>query len=154
MSAMKDTPSSFRRIGNYIFGIYFLTATGLLAELFLLEHFEGFWQILPGALISVGLIVMIWFYFSKNEVSKKTARGVMVLMVLSGGIGLWMHYNGNTEFELELHPTVKGFELFWNSMKGATPVLAPGAIVGLGLTGWVYTIMTAAEDSEIILTNQ
>ncbi|MFB3131882.1 MAG: hypothetical protein ACE10K_05095, partial [Rhodothermales bacterium] len=43
------------------------------------------------------------------------------------------------EFELEMYPTLKGLELFWESIKGATPALAPGTMIQLGLLGWAYT---------------
>ena len=153
MSVINDSSITLSRLRNYILGIYFISGIGLLAELLLLEHFEGFWQILPLVLIAISFLAMIWHFLSKNSLSRKITQGTMLLMILAGSWGLWMHYSGNTEFELELHPSVKGFELFWNSIKGATPVLAPGAIVGLGLTGWVYTIMTAAKDREFFLTN-
>ena len=146
MSTIENPSVFFDRLRNYILGIYFLSGIGLIAELILLEHYEGFWQKLPVVLISVSFIMIIWHVLKNNTFSKKSTQTIMVLMILSGSWGLWMHYSGNTEFELELHPSVKGFELFWDAVKGATPVLAPGAMVGLGLTGLVFTIMESAND--------
>ena len=146
MSTIENPSVFFDRLRNYILGIYFLSGIGLIAELILLEHYEGFWQKLPVVLISVSFIMIIWHVLKNNTFSKKSTQTIMVLMILSGSWGLWMHYSGNTEFELDLHPSVKGFDLFWDAVKGATPVLAPGAMVGLGLTGLVFTIMESAND--------
>ena len=71
--------------------------------------------------------------------SLRLFRGTMILFVLSGGVGLWLHYHGNAEFELEMYPSLKGAELFWESVTGATPTLAPGTMLELGLLGLAYT---------------
>ena len=68
-------------------------------------------------------------------------RGTMILLVLAGTWGIRMHYHGNAEFELEMYPSLESFDLFWKAIKGATPVLAPGAVIGLGLLGWVYSLL-------------
>ena len=150
MSTIKGSSITVHKLRNYILGIYFISGIGLLAELILLEHYEGFWQMLPLVLISISFIMISWLYFKNTSFSKKGSQLVMILMIVGGCWGLWMHYTGNTEFELELHPSVGGFELFWNSIKGATPVLAPGALVGLGLTGLVYTLIRATAADEVI----
>jgi hypothetical protein len=43
------------------------------------------------------------------------------------------------EFELEMYPSMRGFELVAKTMTGATPVLAPGTMALLGLIGLSYT---------------
>jgi hypothetical protein len=62
----------------------------------------------------------------------------MALCVVSGLVGLGQHYAGNREFELEMHPSRGGLELVWESLAGATPTLAPAAMVHLGLLGLLY----------------
>ena len=52
-------------------------------------------------------------------------QATMVLFVLSGGVGTWLHYQGNAEFEKEMYPSLSWVELFWQSLTGATP--GPGA---------------------------
>jgi hypothetical protein len=63
----------------------------------------------------------------------------MALCVASGLLGIWFHYQGNVEFELEMYPTIGGVKLFWEAMKGATPALAPGTMIQLGLLGLLFT---------------
>jgi hypothetical protein len=49
------------------------------------------------------------------------------------------HYQGNMEFELETYPSISGLALFKEAMMGATPALAPGTMIELGLIGLAYT---------------
>ena len=44
------------------------------------------------------------------------------------------------EFELEMYPDLAGWKLFKDSMMGATPALAPGAMVQIGLIGLAWTL--------------
>jgi hypothetical protein len=74
-----------------------------------------------------------------GSASIRTHRTVMSLLMLAGIVGLYYHYQGNAEFELELYPSIAGTELFWKSIKGATPALAPLATVYLGVLGLVAT---------------
>ena len=63
----------------------------------------------------------------------------MVLCMTSGLVGLLLHYKGNVEFELEMYPDLSGWKLFKDSMMGATPALAPGAMLQIGLVGLAWT---------------
>jgi hypothetical protein len=65
-------------------------------------------------------------------------QGTMLLLVFGGLVGCILHYQGNVEFELEMHPSLEGRELFWESITGATPSLAPGMMITLGLVGLAY----------------
>ena len=119
-----------------------LFAVGLLgtaAELILLEHTEDLWQKAPLALMAVGLVVLIWRLCGGGAPSLRTFQAIMVLFLVAGVAGLILHYRGNAEFELEMVPSRKGFELVWESLKGATPALAPGMMIQLGLLGLAST---------------
>jgi hypothetical protein len=62
----------------------------------------------------------------------------MWLFVVSGLVGLWLHYKGNVEFEREMYPALAGLQLFKQAMTGATPSLAPGTMVQFGMLGLLY----------------
>jgi hypothetical protein len=63
---------------------------------------------------------------------------LMVGFIVCGVLGVGLHYNGNVEFERELHPDERGFEFLRRTLAGATPVLAPGSMVLLGLVGLAH----------------
>jgi hypothetical protein len=108
---------------------------GMTAELLLLGHFESAAQVLPLGLLGVGLAVLLWHLAAPSTASVRVLQGTMMLFVVSGGIGIGLHYDGNVEFELEMYPSMSGIELIRNTLSGATPVFAPGTMALLGLVG-------------------
>ncbi len=119
---------------------FLLSLAGTGAELLLLEHTQDGWQLIPVVLIGVALAATAWLTAARSTAGLWFFRGVMVLFVLSGLLGLGLHYNGNLAFELEMYPSMQGAKLVWETLKGATPVLAPGTMIATGLLGWAYTM--------------
>ncbi len=114
---------------------------GTLADLLLLGHVEGWQQLVPVVLLGAGVIVTGWHLGSDSSVSLRAVRGLGVLHILSGLLGLWFHYAGNLEFEREMSPDAAGWPLIKAVMTGATPALAPGTMVWFGalalVIGWI-----------------
>jgi hypothetical protein len=69
----------------------------------------------------------------------RALQAAMTLFVISGVVGVWLHYQGNVEFELEMYPSMRGVELVQKTLTGATPVLAPGSMTLLGLIGLTHS---------------
>lgn len=112
---------------------------GTLLELILLEHTESWWQWLPLVLLAAGLLAACATALRPNRGTLTFLRVVMSLCILAGLVGLYLHYRGNVEFELEMSPAMKGWELIKAALMGATPALAPGSMTQLGLLGWAFT---------------
>ncbi len=49
----------------------------------------------------------------------------MVLLILTGGAGMVLHYRANMEFKLEMDPTLGGLALFWSVVRAKTPPPSP-----------------------------
>ena len=109
-----------------------------LGELLLLEHTEDYWQLTPLVILGSSLLVTLALVALPRPASVRAFQGTMVLFIVSGFTGLFLHYRGNTEFELEMYPSMAGFELFWEALKGATPTLAPAAMTFLGVVGLAF----------------
>jgi hypothetical protein len=116
-----------------------LSIVGVEAELLLLEHFDGTSQWLPLVLLAICLLTLGWYGVSRGRASIRAVQGAMVLCVVLGAVGVWLHLDGNIEFEREMSPGMAGFALFKAAMMGATPSLAPGAMIQLGLIGLAWT---------------
>jgi hypothetical protein len=112
---------------------------GTAAELLLIGHFEDSWQLVPVVLLSLGTLIAVAHAVKPGILTVRLLQLLMVLFIFSGGIGSVLHYRGNTEFELEMQPSLSGVELVKETMTGAFPVLAPGTMALLGLIGLAQT---------------
>ncbi|MXX40976.1 MAG: hypothetical protein F4Y91_13955 [Gemmatimonadetes bacterium] len=119
--------------------IFVLGTVGLGTELLLLDHFEEWRQQVPLVLLALGLILLAVRLLYRGAIILRLFRWTMLTFVLGGMVGLWFHLSSNMEFELEMHPTLSGLELLFKALSGAMPALAPGALVQLGLIGFLYT---------------
>ncbi|HEY0151142.1 MAG TPA: hypothetical protein VGB92_04030 [Longimicrobium sp.] len=108
---------------------------GLAAELLLLEHYEDVWQWTPLALLAAGLVAGTAVALRPRRGVLLAFRAVMAVYIVAGPLGAYLHLQGNAEFERESDPALTGTALFWESLSGATPALAPGALAQLGLVG-------------------
>jgi hypothetical protein len=67
-------------------------------------------------------------------------RVVMLGLMLAGGLGVFFHYAGNLEFQMDMDPSQHGLPLLLKILHAKTPpALAPGVMAQLGLLGLVYT---------------
>ena len=119
--------------------IFVLGTVGLGTELLLLDHFEEWRQQVPLVLLTLGLVLLAIRLFYRGAIILRLFRLTMLAFVLGGMVGLWFHLSSNMEFELEMYPTMSGLELLFKALSGAMPALAPGALVQLGLIGFLYT---------------
>jgi hypothetical protein len=127
------------RLRGILLVVLLVGMVGTGVELVLLEHMETMSQLVPVLAIVAGIVSALGVAVGRTPGTIRILQVVMVSFVLSGGLGVYYHYKGNTEFELETYPTMAGFELFKESMMGAFPALAPGAMAWLGLLGLAFT---------------
>ncbi len=131
---MNDTA---RRI---LMAILMVGIAGISVELWLLDHVEDAYQLIPLGLNAAAVLVAALVTVRPSAALIRLFRGVMILMLISGAVGVWLHYQVNTEFQLEMDPQLSGLALFRKSIVAkAPPALAPGAMVQLGLIGLAYT---------------
>jgi hypothetical protein len=112
---------------------------GTELELLLLGHFDSASQVIPLVLLACGAGCVGWYAVAPRRSSVRAMQAMMALFVASGVLGVALHYRGNVEFELEMYPAMRGFELMGKTLTGATPIFAPGSMVLLGLVGLACT---------------
>jgi hypothetical protein len=131
--------ATLERIRAFVLWILVIGLIGTGVELILLEHYEDAWQLVPLVMIPITLIVIGWLLIERKSRSIRAFQAMMWLFVVSGAVGVLLHYKGNVEFELEMYPSLGGLALFKEAMMGATPALAPGTMLQFGLLGLAYT---------------
>jgi len=133
-------PQAFMRapLRQLVLALVFIGIVGLEIELALLRHAESFSQWIPHAALIVGLISTMAVYFRPNAATLKAFQAIMLVFVIVGALGVYLHFRGNVDFALERDPSLSGMRLVWKALRGATPALAPGALAQLGLLGLIY----------------
>lgn len=116
-----------------------LGAAGLLLELLLLEHWMAAPQLTPLVTLSLVLAVILAVAFRPGRRSLRAFRAVMAWAVFAGLLGIGFHLRDNVAFEREVTPDASVASLTWHALRGATPLLAPGSLIQLGLVGLVFT---------------
>lgn len=138
-AAVEDLPL-VRRFRRLLLLILTLGMLGTAADLLLIDHYEDGWQAPPLILIAVALVVVAAVAMRATWVGLTVLRVVMALFIASGGLGVMLHYNTNSEFQLEMDPGLRGWPLAVKVLTAkAPPALAPGVMVQLGLLGLLYT---------------
>ena len=125
-------------IRGLLLGVVFVGIIGTGVELVLLGHFADVVQLSPLLLLVAGLVAALWQVASPGVASVRMLQLVMVLFLSTGLVGIGYHYAGNETFAREEDPAADGPVLFRRALGGASPVLAPGSMVLLGLVGLTY----------------
>jgi hypothetical protein len=129
-------------IRRVILGVLLLGMAGLLAELTLIAHYEDVAQWIPIALLAAGLLfLLIDLRFARNW-TQLLVQLTMVLIVAAGALGVYFHFAGSREFQLEMDPQMRGTTLMWHVLRAKSPpTLAPGSMVQLGILGLGYAYL-------------
>jgi hypothetical protein len=125
-------------IRRLLAAIFVAGALGLCAELLLIGHVEDVWQGIPLAVLGISFVALSWDAVRRDGSSGRMFLGASLLLLACGVAGVALHYQSNTEFELEMYPSLSGWPLMREALTGAIPALAPGALVQLGLIGVAY----------------
>ncbi len=140
---MSKEPSAIREhlvartLRRAVLAVLLFGSLGTLAELLLVGHYEDAWQFAPLGLLGAVILVTGAYLKRPSETLRRGVAAVMWVCIVCGLAGNWLHYKGNVEFEREMYPDRAGFELFRESLSGATPVLAPHTMTVIGLFGLV-----------------
>jgi hypothetical protein len=124
-------------------------ATGVIgtsSELILLRHIDMPAQWIPLVCLAASVPVLIWHASSPGVASVRTLQALMAAFIALGVLGVGLHYDGNVEFERELNPSERGWTFVRKTVAGATPVLAPGSMVLLGLVGLAHAYRHPSAD--------
>lgn len=112
----------------------------VVTELLLLQHDEEWRQILPIVVVATGALLLLVQLARPSAAGLVLLRVAMVVMIATGLLGVYFHYAGNLEFQLEMDATQRGWELMKKVLEAKTPpALAPGALAQIGMLGLLYT---------------
>ena len=148
MQNSKITSKRFRLKQVLVFALLFMIV-GSLLELYLLDHYEDTWQLIPILSVGTTLVTLLILFFKKTTKVVNLFKAVLILTALSGVYGVFLHLQSNFEFEQDMKPTATNWELFSESLSGALPTLAPMSMLILALIGYSYLILIKQQHEKI-----
>ncbi|MDT0631870.1 hypothetical protein RQM47_14855 [Rubrivirga sp. S365] len=137
--------SQYRR---FLLGTAVAIYVGAAAELALVGHYEGWTQVVPFVLIALGLGAVLWAHIGSRAGGAQpggaqtagagrrallAVRLTSALVVAGSVVGVGLHVRGNFAFEREIHPAAPLGGALWEAARGASPLLAPGALALAGV---------------------
>lgn len=121
--------------------VLFLGLLGVGAELVLVEHWDDWKQLIPLVTLGVGLLALVWDGIAGSRASRWILRFAMLGLIAAAVAGIYLHYQSNVEFQLELEPDLSGWPLVLETLRASSPpTLAPGSLALLGAIGWITTL--------------
>lgn len=118
------------RLRLFLLGLAAFMSFGTVIELILEDHFDSLVQLIPFVLSGLALLAVAAVWLRPQVASIWGLRGTMALVGLGSLYGLIEHLESNIEFAREIKPNAALADVFFQALKGASPLLAPG-ILGL-----------------------
>ena len=119
-----------------VLGLVALGLAGTAAELALMAHTEDTLQLVPFGAIAIAFAAVVWRLVRARPATVLAVRIAMAVMIVTGLIGVVLHYQANMEFQLELDKSLSGMTLIMKVLEAkAPPALAPGNMALLGCIG-------------------
>lgn len=124
-----------------LLGLLLAGLAGTTVDLLLLGHYEHSLQLIPLGMIALAVCASLGLAVAGRTappaaVVVRLFQTAMVLLIVTGIVGIVLHYRANMEFKLEMDPSLSGLALFSTVVRAkAPPALAPATLVLLGLLG-------------------
>jgi len=147
MQSKKVNSETYRLKKVLVLALLFMMI-GTLLELYLLDHYEDSWQLIPILSVGTTLVTLLILFFKKTTKVVNLFKAVLILTALSGVYGVYLHLQSNFEFEQDMKPTASFWQLITDSLSGALPTLAPMSLVVLACIGYSYLILIQQQQHE------
>ena len=147
MQSKKVNSETYRLKKVLVLALLFMMI-GSLLELYLLDHYEDSWQLIPILSVGTTLVTLLILFFKKTTKVVNFFKAVLILTALSGVYGVYLHLQSNFEFEQDMKPTASFWQLITDSLSGALPTLAPMSLVVLACIGYSYLILIQQQQHE------
>ncbi len=106
---------------------------GTVIELWLAKHIKLREQLIPFVLCGIGFLSVLAVLVRPGRITIWFMRRVMIVIILGSLLGMYFHLSSNFELESEIQSaTAATSDIFFASLMGAAPVLAPGLLALAG----------------------
>jgi hypothetical protein len=120
--------------------VLLLGMSGTIVDLLLLAHYEDTVQLIPIALLASAILIAALHAVRPTGMNVRALQAVMMLILVAGFAGIGFHFNGGAAFQFDIDPSQRWWDVARKVARAQSPpLLAPGAMLQLGLIGLVYT---------------
>ncbi len=123
-----DATTIAQRLRTFLLVLAGCLCVGTAVELFLAEHTESPIQLLPFLLCGIGLLAVLAALLRPRRGTLVALRLIMGLLAAGSVFGVYEHIENNLAFELEIRPGAGLGDVWFEALKGASPLLAPGIL--------------------------
>lgn len=117
-----------QRLRSFLLWLAGWMCFGTSVELFLAKHYKDPIQFVPFILCGVGLIAVVAALRRPQRAQLLALRGVMTLLLLGSLLGVYEHLANNFAFELDMRPSAVWSDVWFQALRGAAPLMAPGIL--------------------------
>jgi hypothetical protein len=137
-----DSVASIRLVRGLLHGVLWIGLVGTGADLLLLDHVESWTQLIPLMSLALAAGALLIALLTGARAAVRAVQMTMLLTLLVGGLGMFLHVRGNADFQLEIDPSLSGTDLLWKSLRAKSPpALAPASMIQLGLVGFALSLL-------------
>lgn len=122
-----ETEKILNRIRIFLLWFSIFLFAGTLFELLFLHHTREL-QVVPFFLIPLGILLAVWILAKPSSRVVKIVRIGMIIVMLGGIFGMFVHVFGNLEGVIEGGQSATFSEIMQMSFGGRNPLLAPGTL--------------------------
>ncbi len=116
------------RLRRFLLVFAVLLFGGAIVELWLVNHDEETLQLIPFFLCALGTVAALAALLRPRRATLRLLRASMALVLLGTLLGVYLHVQGNYDFQREIDPTAPAADLWRGAIAGGNPLLAPGVL--------------------------
>ena len=140
------------RLRRFLLAFSVVLFGGAVVELWLVNHREEALQLIPFGLCALGTAAALSALLRPRRATLWLLRGAMALVVCGTLLGIYLHLDGNIDFQREIDPGAPASDMLLSVLSGANPLLAPGilsvaAVIALAAT-YRHPALSGGGDTE------
>lgn len=144
-----NTATVDTRIRTFMLILSGFALASTTAELWLQDHTQTPLQWIPWGLCALGLISLLAAFVRPGRATYLALRWSMVVVALGGMVGITIHLLENIEFQRDINANAQFGNYIIAALKGAAPLLAPGALTFAALLSiaavYAHPLLTSKE---------
>jgi len=136
---LEPEPDAIAVIRKILLVMLVASLLGTAAELVTIGHVKPIVQLLPILVLGLSTGAIAAYGISKSGKAIRVLQSAMVLCIVSGFLGIFVHIGVSASEAKSKDKTLEGMKLVRVAITGVAPPLAPAILIQIGLVGLAYS---------------